>query len=44
MDISLAKKIIKFNPRTSLYEGLKKTLEWYKKNKYEYKKKQNYFK
>ena len=23
MDISLAKKIIKFNPRTSLYEGLK---------------------
>ncbi|MBR9677367.1 SDR family oxidoreductase [Candidatus Woesearchaeota archaeon] len=30
-DISKAKKVLGFNPTTSFEEGLKKTIEWYKK-------------
>jgi len=44
MDISLAGKMIDYNPTTSLLEGLKKTWEWFVKNQDEYLKKQNYFK
>lgn len=35
INISKAKKILGFTPKTSLEEGLKKTMEWYKKYKYE---------
>lgn len=44
MDISLAKKIIDYNPDTSLAEGLKQTWDWFLKNQGEYLKKKNYFK
>jgi GDP-L-fucose synthase len=44
MDISLARKIINYNPTTSLIEGLKETWNWFVKNQGEYLKKQNYFK
>ena len=32
-DISKAKKMLGFSPQTSFFEGLKKTVEWYKKGK-----------
>jgi GDP-L-fucose synthase len=44
MNMNLAKNTIKFNPSTSLLEGLKETWDWFLKNQYEYKKKKNYFK
>ncbi len=44
MDISLARKIIHYNPTTSLRDGLKETWDWYLKNQDEYLKKVNYFK
>ncbi len=44
MDISLARKLIHYNPTTSLLEGLKETWNWYVKNQDEYSKKKNYFK
>ena len=44
MDISLAKKIINYNPSTSLLNGLKQTWDWYIKNQDEYLKRKNYFK
>jgi len=44
MDISLAKKLIDYNPTTSLLDGLKETWDWYLKNQDEYLKKKNYFK
>lgn len=44
MDINLAKKLIHFNPETSLLDGLKETWDWYKNNQYESDKKKNYFK
>lgn len=44
MDISLARKLIHFNPTTTLLEGLKETWDWYVKNQDEYLKKMNYFK
>ena len=44
MDISLAKKMIGYNPNTSLKEGLKETWSWYLNNLDEYKFKKNYFK
>lgn len=44
MDISLAKAMIGYNPRTTLKEGLMETWNWYIKNQDEYKLKQNYFK
>ena len=31
-DISLAKQLIEFEPETSFEEGIKETVEWYKKN------------
>ena len=43
MDISLAKKIINYNPGTSLLDGLKETWEWFIENQDEYLKKKNYF-
>ena len=44
MDISLAKKMVHYNPTTSLLEGLKETWNWYIKNQEEYLKRKNYFK
>lgn len=44
MDISLARKLLDYNPTTSLLEGLKETWDWYVKNQDEYLKKKNYFK
>ncbi|MFC1558616.1 NAD-dependent epimerase/dehydratase family protein [candidate division KSB1 bacterium] len=44
MDISLAEKMIDYNPTTSLLDGLKQTWEWFVENKDEYLNKKNYFK
>lgn len=44
MDISLARKLICYNPTTSLLDGLKETWDWFVKNQDEYLKKKNYFK
>ena len=44
MDISLAKKLIHYNPQVKLEDGLKKTWNWFVKNSEEFKKKKNYFK
>jgi len=44
MDISLAKKLIHYNPTTTLLEGLKETWNWYVENQDEYLRKKNYFK
>lgn len=43
MDITLARKMIGYNPSVSLEDGLKMTWEWYCKNSDEHLKKQNYF-
>jgi GDP-L-fucose synthase len=43
MDISLARKMLGYNPTTSLLDGLKKTWEWYVNNQDEYLKRKNYF-
>ena len=43
MDISLARKLIDYNPTTSLLDGLKETWRWYVKNQEEYLNKKNYF-
>lgn len=43
MDISRARKLIHYNPTTSLREGLQTTWEWYIKNQDEYLLKMNYF-
>lgn len=43
MDISLARSLIGYNPSTPLLEGLKQTWEWFRSNRDEYFKKQNYF-
>jgi GDP-L-fucose synthase len=43
MDISLAKERIKFNPTTSLVDGLKNTWQWYLLNTSEHLNKKNYF-
>lgn len=43
MDISLACKLIGYDPTTSLEEGLKETWEWFIANTDEYLCKQNYF-
>jgi len=43
MDISRAKEWIKYNPTTSLLQGLKETWEWFQENKNEYLKRKNYF-
>ena len=44
MDISLAKKLIHYNPTTSLLDGLRETWNWYVNNQKEYLKRKNYFK
>jgi len=44
MDISLARKLIHYNPTTSLLDGLKETWNWFIENQYEYQNKKNYFK
>ena len=43
MDISAAKKIIKYKPSTSLESGLKITWDWFLKNQKHYKLRKNYF-
>ncbi len=43
MDISLARRLIHYNPTTTLLDGLKETWNWYTKNPDEYLKKRNYF-
>ena len=43
MDISLARKMLGYNPTTSLLEGLKKTWAWYVENSDEHLRKMNYF-
>lgn len=43
MDISLAKKLIDYNPTTSLPDGLKQTWDWYIDHQDEYLNKKNYF-
>lgn len=44
MDISLAKEMIRYDPSTSLEEGLRETWEWFIENNDEYLYKKNYFK
>lgn len=44
MDISLARKQIKYDPKTSLREGLEQTWNWFLENNDEYLRKKNYFK
>ena len=43
MDITLARKLIDYNPTTPLLDGLKKTWEWFVANRDEYLEKKNYF-
>lgn len=43
MDISLARKLIDYNPTTSLVDGLKETWTWFTQHQDEYLKKKNYF-
>ena len=44
MDISAAKRYLKYNPTTPLLDGLKETWEWYNKNVDESEHRKNYFK
>ena len=44
MDISRARELIRYNPATSLLDGLKETWEWFVQHQDEYLKKKNYFK
>ncbi len=44
MDISLARKMLDYNPTTPLLEGLKQTWEWYRANADEFMARKNYFK
>ena len=44
MDISLARKLIHYNPTTSLLDGLKETWNWFVENQDEYLSKVSYFK
>lgn len=44
MDISLARRLIHYEPTTTLLDGLKETWDWYVKNQDEYLNKMNYFK
>jgi len=43
MDISLARRLIHYNPTTTLLDGLRETWYWFVKNRDEYSKKKNYF-
>ncbi|HEY59183.1 MAG TPA: NAD-dependent epimerase/dehydratase family protein [Anaerolineae bacterium] len=44
MDISLARELIGYDPKTSLREGLEKTWGWFVTHQDEYKRRKNYFK
>ena len=44
MSMEMAKKAIKFEPNTSLEQGLQITWDWFKENETEYLQKKNYFK
>ena len=44
MDITKARKLIGYNPKTSLKEGLRKTWDWFLSNRNEYLHRKNYFK
>jgi GDP-L-fucose synthase len=44
MDISLAREMLGYEPRTPLVEGLRKTWDWYVQNMDEHLKRKNYFK
>lgn len=44
MDISLARKLIHYQPTTSLLDGLKETWQWFCANHDEYLQRKNYFK
>jgi len=44
MDISLAQKLIHYNPTTTLLDGLKETWDWFIENQDEYLRRKNYFK
>lgn len=43
MDISLARKLLGWQPSTTLYKGLRETWDWFVKNQAEYRLKKNYF-
>lgn len=43
MDISLARKMLGYNPTTTLRDGLQKTWEWYVRNQHEHLSRLNYF-
>jgi nucleoside-diphosphate-sugar epimerase len=43
MDISLARKLIDYNPTTSLLDGLKETWAWFTTHQNEHLQKKNYF-
>ena len=43
MDISAAKKTIKYKPHTSLETGLRITWNWFLKNQKQFKLRKNYF-
>ena len=43
MDISLARKLLGYDPQVSLREGLRQTWDWYGEHHDEYLKRQNYF-
>ena len=43
MDIKIANELINYEPKTSLYDGLKLTWQWFINNNKEYLKRQNYF-
>ena len=43
MDIKIANKLINYKPKTSLYDGLNLTWQWFINNDKEYLKRQNYF-
>lgn len=43
MDVSLARRMIHYDPQTPLAEGLKKTWDWFVRNQEEYLSKRNYF-
>lgn len=43
MDITLAKRLIGYDPTTALLDGLKETWKWFINNQDEYLKKKNYF-
>lgn len=43
MDISLARKMLQYNPSVSLEDGLRQTWEWFLQHPDEYEQKKNYF-